>query len=175
MAMAVMVVVPAEITVMAAGSAHASIAPTPVAPVRPAAATVAPAAIWKTSLRIDVVLIFLFHEGCGIRHLKFILFSAHLQIQRVFNLSEGCPVLDVATMTCICTGSERATSPMRAFAILGVEPRTLIVFIACGGTVWDTVDLMVVSIMCKMSIRPHLDPLTTALAWLHIKAFDRVA
>merc|ERR1719313_3285398 len=101
--MVVMVPVPAKPTMMAAGSAHAPVAPTPVAAVRPSTATIAPAATWKTGLCIDVFLILLFHERSGIeliiRHLELVLFGVHLRVQLVFDLSERTPGLRVAAVT----------------------------------------------------------------------------
>merc|ERR1719503_128272 len=107
-AVVVVVAVPAESTVMAAGSAHASIAPALVAPSTHATAAVAEAATWKTSLCINVlaVLFLLVHVHCRVGHFKLILFGVHLHIQLLLELSKGTPVPRVATMTSLWPGTE---------------------------------------------------------------------
>merc|ERR1719503_312099 len=106
-AVVVGVAVPAESTVMAAGSAHASIAPALVAPSTHATAAVAEAATWKTSLCINVLaVLFLVHVHCRVGHFKLILFGVHLHIQLLLDLSKGTPVPRVATVTSLWPGTE---------------------------------------------------------------------
>jgi hypothetical protein len=47
---------------------------------------------------------------------------------------------------------------MRAFAVLGVESSALWVLIASVGTVIEAVNVMILSIVSKMAIRPHFNP-----------------
>jgi hypothetical protein len=53
---------------------------------------------------------------------------------------------------------------VRALAILGVETGTLWVFITGVGTVVEAINVMVLPIVGKVSIPPHLDPTARALA-----------
>lgn len=63
---------------------------------------------------------------------------------------------------------------MRTFAILGVKPRTFVVFIACGCTICNAVDVVIFSIMREMTVLPHLNPSPSALPRLRRISFDRV-
>jgi hypothetical protein len=54
---------------------------------------------------------------------------------------------------------------VRALAILGVEAGALWVFIASVSAVVKAIDVMILAIVGKVSIRPVLNPMTSALAW----------
>lgn len=64
---------------------------------------------------------------------------------------------------------------MRALAILGVEACAIAVLIASVSAILNTADVVVLTVVREVTVRPRFDPSTTALTRCNIVAGQSVA
>ena len=82
-------------------------------------------------------------------------------------------LLEVAHVTGLWAGADLSTAPVGALAVLGVEAGAFRVLIARVSAIIKAVNVMIFSVVCKVSVCPDFNPAAGALAWQFIVTCGR--